>query len=318
MPARIIKPYFEIWDDDNKHNLSTESAMKHIERAGRVCYKSEEKITETSFLSFWDNIVVKKQHHSIMEHAVQTKLIATSSISKMWAIMFERGKFDWFKYFRIDRVATDWFMMTGNLRAWDEFLKKITKLYIHTENWSDDFYSKKQYNIGNDPVDLEYDEEYDKTIFFRHRSVTVKFVCDLGVAAEIDRHRVFGFSEESTRFINYKDDGKTDGMNFIDIDTAKSFFKLKDVTDYQAGLEIVREMTDVINDVYTDLSKLGFPAEWTRCVIPKMGKCEVVMTGYLDYWHEFFKLRADKDAHPQMRELVIALEAEFKTRGWTC
>ena len=41
---RIIKPSFEIW----KQEEGLEGVYKIIEQAGRVCYKSEDKITETS------------------------------------------------------------------------------------------------------------------------------------------------------------------------------------------------------------------------------------------------------------------------------
>lgn len=42
-----------------------------IEEAGRVCYKSEEKIQRGSYESFIKNIL-KRQHESVIEHAVMT------------------------------------------------------------------------------------------------------------------------------------------------------------------------------------------------------------------------------------------------------
>ena len=36
-----------------------------------------------------------------------------------------------------------------------------------------------------------------------HSSVTVKFICDRGVANELVRHRLASFSQESTRYCNY-------------------------------------------------------------------------------------------------------------------
>ena len=41
--------------------------LKSIERAGRVCYKSEDKITDISALHFVKNII-KRGHESVLEH----------------------------------------------------------------------------------------------------------------------------------------------------------------------------------------------------------------------------------------------------------
>jgi hypothetical protein len=45
--------------------------------------------------------------------------------------------------------------------------------------------------------------------------------------------------------------------------------------------------------------------------------CETEYIFYLeDDWDHFFSLRLAETAHPQMRELVLQLEEEFKNRGW--
>ena len=54
---RLIKPSFDIWGHEN----TLEGIYKQIERAGRVCYKSEDKITETSAKEFVDRMI-KSDH----------------------------------------------------------------------------------------------------------------------------------------------------------------------------------------------------------------------------------------------------------------
>ena len=51
--------------------LPSREDMKLIEAAGRVCYKSEEKITDTSFVDFLERIV-RKGHESVLEHSMLT------------------------------------------------------------------------------------------------------------------------------------------------------------------------------------------------------------------------------------------------------
>jgi len=49
----------------------TLDALKLIEVAGRTCYKSEDKITDDSAVTFAEKIL-KLGHHSVLEHAVAT------------------------------------------------------------------------------------------------------------------------------------------------------------------------------------------------------------------------------------------------------
>ena len=58
---RIIEPSFEIMP------VNGEEILKNIERAGRTCYKSEDKITADSARKFVAGIV-KSGHESVIEH----------------------------------------------------------------------------------------------------------------------------------------------------------------------------------------------------------------------------------------------------------
>ena len=59
---RIIEPSFEILDEVNGEEL-----LKKIEKAGRVCYKSESRITQDSARKFIENII-NSGHESVIEH----------------------------------------------------------------------------------------------------------------------------------------------------------------------------------------------------------------------------------------------------------
>lgn len=60
---KIIKPYYEFIG-----GFHPEEMLKKIELCGRVCYKSEDKITEDSAARFVKNIV-SRGHESVLEHA---------------------------------------------------------------------------------------------------------------------------------------------------------------------------------------------------------------------------------------------------------
>ena len=60
----LIKPSIEVLTPVNAGEM-----MKRIERAGRTCYKSEDKITEDSAVQFV-KAIMSKNHESVIEHEI--------------------------------------------------------------------------------------------------------------------------------------------------------------------------------------------------------------------------------------------------------
>ena len=58
----------------------------------------------------------------------------------------------------------------------------------------------------------------------------------------------------------------------------------------------------------------GATPQQARSVLPNSLKTEVVMTANPREWRYVFRVRCDKAAHPQMREVMIPLRDEFITR----
>lgn len=73
---RIIEPSIEVLDEINGYEI-----LRKIERIGRVCYKSEEKITSESSKMFIGNIL-KSGHESVIEHEkVSVRLVCDRGVS---------------------------------------------------------------------------------------------------------------------------------------------------------------------------------------------------------------------------------------------
>lgn len=73
---KTIKPSFEILTEINGMEI-----LKSVEKAGRVCYKSEDKITENSALKFVENII-KRGHEAVIEHYnITVKFICDRGVS---------------------------------------------------------------------------------------------------------------------------------------------------------------------------------------------------------------------------------------------
>jgi len=76
---KIIKPSFNI--EDLNHEGAGEELIKRIEKAGRICYKSENKITKDSAKEFI-KARIESGHESIIEHEkVTVRIICDRGVS---------------------------------------------------------------------------------------------------------------------------------------------------------------------------------------------------------------------------------------------
>ena len=148
-----------------------------------------------------------------------------------------------------------------------------------------------------------------------HVSMSVRFICDRGVTHEIVRHRLAAYSQESTRYCNYKG-----GVTFIippwvDIEEGeygnKLYINLNQSNEALAEVRWFNSMFDSSLSYITLLNR-GWSPQQARSVLPNSLKTEIVMTANLREWIHVFKLRTSKAAHPQMRELMIPLHKKCK------
>ena len=66
---------------------------------------------------------------------------------------------------------------------------------------------------------------------------------------------------------------------------------------------------------YMELIKLGYKPQQARNILPLATKCDMVMTGFVSDWENFFFLRDAASAHPQAQELAHPLHEIFIQRG---
>ena len=144
-----------------------------------------------------------------------------------------------------------------------------------------------------------------------HSAMTVKFICDRGVSHELVRHRLASFSQESTRYCNYKG-----GVSFIIpswVDIEEGEYPSKD--SYPTSELTSQEWYDTmiyLDKSYNFLIRKGWSPQQARSVLPNSLKTELVMTTNFREWRHIFKLRCSKSTHPQMRELMIPLLSKCK------
>lgn len=217
---KIIKPYIQIEDE-----ITGDEILKKIEKIGRTCYKSEDKITTDSAAKFVE-MLIKRGHEAMIEHV----------------------------------------------------------------------------------------------------SISVRIICDRGISHELVRHRIASYAQESSRFCNYSKDKFNNEVTFI-----QPCWISENLTgDHQIvwdGLCGTCQAEPCGEDVgwwfwhmavserdYFKLLNKGWTPEEARSVLPNSLKTEIVATMNLREWRHFLKLRTDKAAHPQMREIANMILEEFKNK----
>lgn len=256
---KIIKPSVEIIPQFDGY----EGMLKHIELCGRVCYKSEDKISDKSANSFVE-MLKERGHLSVLEHG--TVYLHTHSLdvrSTPFAKVFD--------YARVMNETSGYTIATNYRLAYESGLIP---------------------NIDDSIVDAPI------------KRVTARFVLPIGISREFVRHRAFSFSEQSTRYCNYSKDKFGNKLTFIEPYWWDSCNNWK--LEFFHSCEIAEEM-------YLKMVNRGLSPQFARDVLPLCTKTELVMTGFVDDWKNFFAQRCADNAHPQARELATNLRELFKT-----
>lgn len=142
-----------------------------------------------------------------------------------------------------------------------------------------------------------------------HEKITVRIICDRGVTHEIVRHRIASYSQESTRYCNYCNDRFGNELTFIE----PCFFSSDDEQDIK-NKQIWLDTMATIEKNYNMLIENGAKPEEARAILPNSLKTEIVVTMNLRAWRHFFKLRVDKSAHPQIREISTMILNDFREK----
>jgi len=173
----LIKQSHKIW---GRCPSDIQEALKWIERAGRVCYASEDKITEDSALPFIQNLI-ERGHFSVLEHSEISILVPCYDFKYItsWDVLGQQG-----------------LGSTGNWRAFVEAYE--------WDNGRSIFIDKL--------LNGDFDEFYTKPPKEQER-YTVEFTTNRAMTHELVRHRPCSFSQQSQRYIRY---GDKNPMQFIE------------------------------------------------------------------------------------------------------
>lgn len=320
---KIIDAGYEILD-----TLNGEEILKKIERVARVCYKSEDKITEGSAEKMV-RALVKSEHFAMLEHGEAILEVDHHTYEDLrWVLseLSERcGEAPMLRLTSLKLSRRD--IVSGNMRAWLEFFTLCCNNSVGVNTVLFDVFSQMRYFPIFEAIQkrLEENEELSYTtggevreLFYRdlsyeemlvHYDFTVKFICDRGVSHEIVRHRVASYAQESTRYCNYSK-GNVGDVTFI----RPCFF-----TENSVEMDNWVDSCMKAEQLYKDFILIGRTPQEARSILPNSLKTEVVMTANLREWRHFLSLRACGSTgkpHPQMLEVAVPLLKELREREY--
>lgn len=284
---KIQKPQYEIW----MQNPGELGIYQQIERAGRVCYKSENNTTEDSAKPFVGRMI-EHEHYAMLEHGTvymtcnhgELPLYASNKFSHVNTI---DGK---------DYITTNLRVMAENKTLEDlkyrvDFEKGKHELRI-TVHFTTQIAITREYN--------------------RHRANSM--------AEQSTRYcnytkNKFG-SEISINLPTWvKGDLETNDEKFVELCEDVANEETNDWNPIDAWLFA----NQAAEFAYMKLIAMGCKPQEARVILPLDTNTELVHTAFVSDWKHFFDLRAlgtTGAPHPDAKILAEPLYEEFKERGY--
>lgn len=301
---KIIEPSYQILG-----NLDSCSVAVRLEACGRVCYKSEDKISDDSAVPFVTRIAAHG-HNSVLEMAVVSFRLRCHPDKTQELLSCQP------KYLVIDMVV-DGLLITGSIRAFRELyllhpqnslvndliLTLVATLpYLFDTLFDLDKAQKRDTSTEIAKLSLAEVDQLPMELRKRHRFVAVRFIVNRAVTHELVRHRPCSFLQESQRYCRYSEDKFDNQVTFI-----KPLFFQEESNEYRLWQKAM-EQTEA---TYFQLLETSTP-QAARTVLPNSCKTEIIVFCNLIEWRHIFTLRTSPAAEPSMREIMIPLQAEMQ------
>lgn len=284
---KLIKQSFEFI---NQTDFSLVGIKKHIERCARVSYKSEDKITDTSYEKFV-NMLESRGHDRPLEFGtVYLSRTSQKEDNMEWLDKYAYNPWSKFSFgngsTRINGELRNTVYVTTNYRV------------IKEHHWEDDL----QYLC--EPTEYHY------------KRYTIHMILDRGVMDEFRTHVGLSHLAESTRYCNYSKDKFGNEITFIkpcwcnipEGDYGTPDYIPPRIGATESGLIDAFQYAEYY---YFFLLSEGWTPQQARSVLPLSIKSELISCGFKDSWENFFYRRDAPDAHPMAQEIAKPMHQKF-------
>lgn len=282
---KLIKQSFQFV---NQKGFTLKDIYKHIEYCARISYKSQDKITDTSYEKFV-NMLESRGHNRPLEFGTVHLKMSSPQFDALQMLLIKNKVYNdcWIKYNVIDTEKESICYITTNYRYYLELCKYDKGVSEYLDLSDSPFYPKRY---------------------------TVHMILDRGVMDEFRTHVGLSHLAESTRYCNYSKDKFNNELTFIDpcweIKTANERITPEGTHMSSDSLEFLTALNEA-EDHYLSLLAKGWTPQQARSVLPLGIKSELISCGFEDAWENFFKRRDAPDAHPMAQEIANPMHKEF-------
>lgn len=326
-----------------KHQLVQEtSPTKKIERIARICYKSEDRITEGSDFQMIKSLVSRK-HMAMMEHAdvcIEVDAATYDFMETMQGLITKhirkndkeskRCYLRFSKYFieseKLNNNAHVYAparrLISGNMRAWAETFEELEQMDSLMPEICTAVVDAAGGNTGALYQFYGHGSDMSHQEFFKDKKIEVNIVNDFSLLSKEER-----MLHETLTILFTCDRGITHELvrmrecSFAQESTrycnygiqAKHNGEIMVINPcfFEDGTEAYYEWEQAMIDAekhYLRLTRdLKVPAQQARSVLPHSTKVDIAMTANLREWKHIFELRACDSTgpcHPQMSEIM--------------
>jgi thymidylate synthase ThyX len=251
----VVEPhmeYFERTDGDY---------LQFLERCGRTCYKSEDRICEGSAEKLLTSIT-KRGHLSVLEHENNLLYMNFDEPQHVSEAFYNFVVTNPFFAFRITVGNTD-MLVSGNIRMWMEFLRDYewkNQVWYQKIEWClhkqwPFFFPREGINpqdemIILDPNPVTNKSELKPADMKKHMCMTYKLVGSRAMSHQLVRHRLCSFCVDGEAITELTVEGRSvsNGRKFKQIKkrTIKQLFKMKQTPHGRSRLKLV--MINCLNE----------------------------------------------------------------------
>lgn len=283
---KLINQSFEILE---QKDFTLKGIKKFIERCARVSYKSEDKITDDSYIKFVD-MLEKRDHARPLEFGTVHLKMKLGEFMDLQESLVNIGIYNDY-----------WIRYNDDLLFKYKENDTVNYVYITTN------YRYYKIIVNNFPWVESYFDASNNSTYYPKR-YTVHMILSRGVMDEFRTHVGLSHLAESTRYVNYSKDKFGKELNII-LPANWDNYTYKQQHEFDFAWTQAEEC-------YMKLIDTGCAPQQARKVLPLSVKSELISCGFKDAWDNFFYRRCAKDAHPMAQEIANKIHDEFIKRNY--
>jgi thymidylate synthase (FAD) len=290
----VLDPIVECWGTPPP--AGTEESLQFLEKCGRVCWKTEEKIGPDSAKPFLDRVLGHTPPHLAVWEMSWLAVELPGNFFKSKGFLKNPALAPMiYSKFIYHSVREDTTVFSGNIRAWWEWASEILYAIEPLEIY-------RTYDLVAEAFKHIFDIEIFQ-ITNRNKMpihlipVVFSFLTHRSVTHEIVRHRPASFLQESQRYVKYQN------VKFI----RPVYDPSRSTPEYMEWWEACKES----EQRYATARTQGMSAQKARLVLNNSVAAQIIVCATVRHWLWIFSLRCSSAADPAIIEIMEKAQALF-------